>query len=159
MSDIIEVQGQYYIRANASIADAGTRVLKHNDTFAIFDRHGDIRPLGFENQGVFHEGARFVSRWKLMINGTSPLLLSSNVKEDNDLLVVDMTNPVLPLGEDRFLPHGVIHVVRTAFLWEGTYFERIETSNFALEPVSLLLELGLEADYVDLFEVRGNTRK
>ncbi|MDB6108542.1 MAG: putative Amylo-alpha,6-glucosidase, partial [Pedosphaera sp.] len=45
------------------------------------------------------------------------------------------------------------------FLWEGTYFERIEISNFTLESVSLSLELGLEADYVDLFEVRGNTRK
>lgn len=60
MSDIIEIKGQYYIRANASIADASTRVLKHADTFAIFDRHGDLRPLGFENQGIFHEGARFL---------------------------------------------------------------------------------------------------
>src|SRR5216110_2485487 len=117
MSDIIQVQGQYYIRANASVADAANRVLKHGDTFAIFDRHGDIRPLGFENQGVFHEGTRFVSRWKLGINGTSPLLLSSSVKEDNDFLVVDMTNPVLrlppkvPDGDGHVIPHGAIHIV------------------------------------------------
>ena len=45
MSDIIEVSGQYYIRANASMADMGSRVLKNGDTFAIFDRHGDIRPF------------------------------------------------------------------------------------------------------------------
>ena len=63
MSDIIEVKGHYYIRANASIADAGNLVLKHQDTFAILDRHGDLRPLGFENQGVFHEGTRFVSEF------------------------------------------------------------------------------------------------
>src|SRR5579872_5470451 len=157
-NDIIEVKGQYYIRANASIADAGNRVLKHQDTFAVFDRHGDIRPLGFESQGVFHEGTRFLSRWKLGINGTSPLLLSSDVKEDNDFLVVDLTNPVLPLGEGRLLPHGVIHLIRTAFLWEGDYFDRIEISSFALQPVSLTLELAFEADYLDLFEVRGATR-
>src|SRR5204863_10098000 len=90
MSVINEVKGQYYIRANASSADATTRVVKHGDTFAIFDRHGDIRPLGFENQGLFHEGTRFLSRWKVGINGTSPLLLSSSVKEDNDFLVVDV---------------------------------------------------------------------
>src|SRR2546421_7428859 len=119
MSDVIEVQGQYYIRANASIADAGTRVLKHADTFGIFDRHGDIRPLGFENQGVFHEGTRFLSRWKLAMSGASPLLLSSNVKEDNDFLAVDLTNPVLQLDGEGALPHGLIHLVRTAFLWNG----------------------------------------
>src|SRR5579862_7149333 len=159
MNDIIEVSGQYYIRANASMADRGSRVLKNDDTFAIFDRHGDIRPLGFENQGVFHQGTRFVSRWKLGLNGTSPLLLSSNVKEDNDFLVVDLTNPVLCLTADRHLPHGVIHLVRTSFIWEGDFFERIEISNFALQTVSLALELTFGADYVDVFEVRGTTRK
>src|SRR5436190_3548392 len=159
MSDIIQVQGQYYIRANASIADVGSRVLKQGDTFAIFDRHGDIRPLGFENQGLFYEGTRFLSRWKLAINGTSPLLLSSNVKEDNDLLAVDLTNPSFPLDGAGSLPHGVIHLVRTVFLWNGEYFERIEVSSFASKPVSLLLQLEFDADFVDLFEVRGTSRK
>ncbi|MDB6016048.1 MAG: glycogen debranching enzyme family protein [Pedosphaera sp.] len=159
MKDIIEVKGNYYIRANASMADAGSRVLKHADTFAIFDRHGDIRPLGFENQGVFHGGTRFVSRWKLAINWTSPLLLSSNVKEDNDFLVVDLTNPVLHLADGQLLPDGVIHLVRNAFLWEGDYFERLEISNFTSQPVSLGLELDFGADYLDVFEVRGTERK
>ena len=159
MSDVIQLQGQFYIRASASMADGGNRVLKQGDTFAIFDRHGDIRPLGFENHGVFHEGTRFLSRWKLGINGTSPLLLSSNVKEDNDFLAVDLTNPNLRLGAERSLPHGVIHLVRTVFLWEGEYFERIEVSSFAPEPVSLPLELEFGADFVDLFEVRGTSRK
>src|SRR5215831_18143166 len=159
MSEIIEVQGQYYIRANASIADAATRVLKYADTFAIFDRHGDIRPLGFENQGVFHEGTRFVSRWKLGMNGNSPLLLSSSVKEDNDFLVVDMTNPALRLPDNHTIPQGAIHLVRTIFLWKGHFFERIEISSFALQPVSFAVELVFQADYVDLFEVRGTSRK
>jgi glycogen debranching enzyme len=159
MSDIIEVKGQYYIRASASIADAGTRVLKHADTFAIFDRHGDIRPLGFENQGVFHEGTRFLSNWKLKVNGVSPLLLNSNVKEDNDFLVVDLTNPVLPLPGGQVVPHGTIHLVRTIFLCDEKLFERIAISSFALGPVSLTVELEFQADYVDLFEIRGTKRK
>jgi hypothetical protein len=87
MSQMIEVEGQFYIPATSSLADRSTRVLKDGETFAIFARHGDIRPLGFENQGLFHEGTRFISRFKLEMNGKSPLLLSSNVKEDNDFLV------------------------------------------------------------------------
>jgi glycogen debranching enzyme len=159
MSDIIEIKGQYYIRTNASIADAGTRVLKHGETFGIFDRHGDIRPLGFENQGVFHEGTRFISGWKLKLNGTSPLLLSSNVREDNDFLVVDLTNQVLESGDGETVQHGTIHLVRTVFLWEGNYFERIAISSFATVPVKLTLELEFDADFADLFELRGTTRK
>ncbi|HVM50583.1 MAG TPA: amylo-alpha-1,6-glucosidase [Candidatus Acidoferrum sp.] len=159
MSDTIEVSGQHFIRANASMADLGTRVLKHADTFAVFDRHGDIRPLGFENHGVYHGGTRYVSHWKLGISGTSPLLLSSTVKEDNDFLVVDLTNPALRLGPGRLLPHGVLHLVRTGFLWQGSLFERIEISNFARGSVTLKLELAFGADYVDVFEVRGTNRK
>jgi len=159
MSDIIEVQGHYYIRANASIADTGARVLKHGDTFAIFDRHGDIRPLGFENQGIFHEGTRFLSRWKLLVNGASPLLLSSNVREDNDFLIVDLTNPPLPFPNGRTVQQGTIHFVRTIFLLDNNCFERIEISNFGLDPVTLIVGLEFKADYVDLFEIRGNSRK
>jgi len=159
MSDVIEFKGQYYIRANASIADASTRVLKHADTFGVFDRHGDVRPLGFENQGVFHEGTRFLSRWKLTINGGSPLLLSSTVKEDNDFLIVDMTNSPSPGADGQSVSQGTIHVVRTIFLWEGSFFEQTEISNFALAPVSLSLGFEFGADYVDLFELRGQTRQ
>ncbi|HEX9047047.1 MAG TPA: amylo-alpha-1,6-glucosidase [Verrucomicrobiae bacterium] len=159
MSDVIEIKGQFYIRANASIADSGTRVLKHADTFGIFDRHGDVRPLGFESHGVFHEGTRFLSQWKLRVNGTGPLLLSSNVKEDNDFLVVDLTNPALsPNHEDR-VPHGTVHLVRTIFLWNGEFFERTSIANFARETVRFALELDFRADYADLFEIRGIGRQ
>lgn len=159
MNDIIEVAGSYYIRANASIADAGQHALKYADTFAIIDRHGDIRSLGIENQGLFHEGTRFVSRWKLRINNVAPLLLSSNVKEDNDFLVVDLTNPVLTLADGQVAKQGTIHIVRTIFIFEGSCFERIEISNFGRETVSLEVELEFAADYVDIFELRGSQRK
>ena len=159
MSDIIEVHGHFYIRAHASIADAGARILKHGDTFAVFDRHGDIRPLGFENQGIFHEGTRFLSRWKLLVNGASPLLLSSNVREDNDFLIVDLTNPPLPFPDGRTVQQGTIHFVRTIFLLDNNCFERIEIANFGLDPVTLIVGLEYKADYVDLFEIRGNARK
>ncbi len=115
-------------------------------------------PLGFENQGIFHEGTRFVSRWKLEINGVSPLLLSSNVREDNDFLVVDLANPPLITAEDKAISQGTVHLVRTSFLWEGDCFERIEISNFALKPIAICLEISFGADYVDLFEIRGTPR-
>lgn len=158
MSNVIEIEGRFYVAASSSLADAATRVLKHSDTFGIFDRHGDIRPLGFEDQGLFHQGTRFVSRLKMEINGHSPLLLSSSVKDDNDLLVVDLTNPTLAQPDGSKLQSGVLHFVRHIFLWETECFERLEISNFGLKPVSFDLTFLFGADFADLFEVRGMER-
>src|ERR1043165_7169943 len=86
-------QDPYYILASAPSADERSRVLKHDDTFAVFDRHGDIQPIGLREQGLYHEGTRFLSRWVLGLGRDRPLFLSSTIKEDNDVLVVDLTNP------------------------------------------------------------------
>ena len=51
----------YYIVAPAPLAGERDRVLKQGDTFAVFDHHGDIRPVGMKEQGLFHEGTRFLS--------------------------------------------------------------------------------------------------
>jgi glycogen debranching enzyme len=160
MSGLVEIEGQFYIPASdSSVADAANRVLKHADMFAILDRHGDIRPLGFENQGLFYQGTRFVSLLKLEMNGKSPLLLSSSVKEENDLLLVDLTNPELGEMDRDHIRSGIIHFARKLFLWESDCFEHLEVSNFGLEPVSFALSYRFRADFVDLFELRGIKRE
>ncbi len=88
--DVIEVGEQFYIRASSSLADARTRVLMNGDTFAIFDRSGDIQPVGVGQQGIFHKDARHLSRLDLNINGLRPLLLSSTIREDNFLFAIDL---------------------------------------------------------------------
>ncbi|MGH9161985.1 MAG: glycogen debranching N-terminal domain-containing protein, partial [Vicinamibacteraceae bacterium] len=91
--DIVEIENQYYILASSSLADEVDRVLKHGETFAVFDRYGDIKPVGVGEHGLYHEGTRFLSMLLLGFGEDRPLLLSSNVKADNSLVVVDLTNP------------------------------------------------------------------
>jgi N-terminal domain of (some) glycogen debranching enzymes len=86
LDDVIRVEDQYYILATSSLADDRTRVLKHGETFGVFDRYGDIQPLGLGEQGLYHDGARFLSRQMLGLGRDRPLLLSSTVKDDNALL-------------------------------------------------------------------------
>ena len=95
MDEIISFNDQFYILASSSMADNRTRVLKHGETFGVFDRYGDIQPVGRGTQGLYHEGTRFLSRQELFLDNDRPMLLSSTVKEDNALLAVDMTNPDL----------------------------------------------------------------
>ena len=44
--DIIQIKDEYYIRASSSLADNRVQVLKHAELFAVFNRFGDIQPLG-----------------------------------------------------------------------------------------------------------------
>ena len=155
----IEVENKYYILASSSLADQRTMVLKQGDTFAIFDWLGDIHQVGAGLQGIYHNGTRFVSRIELNINGTRPLLLSSAPREDNQVLVVDLTNPELRLEEDEPLKQDTLHIQRLKFLWQSKYHEKIIMKNFGLRPVRFEMEFHFQSDYSDIFELRGIPRE
>ena len=159
MEEIISVNDQFYILASSSMADDRTRVLKHGETFGVFDRYGDIQPVGRGTQGVFHQGTRFLSRQEIFLNNDRPMLLSSTVKEDNALLAVDLTNPDLYRDGRIAIPRGSVHVFRSRFLWNGVSYERFRLSNYSLSPVKMTLSIRFEADFADIFEVRGKKRE
>jgi glycogen debranching enzyme len=158
MEDVILVQDQFYILATVSKATERTAVLKNGDTFAIFDYSGDVAAFGMGPQGLYHEGTRYLSRFRLRLNGHNPLLLSSRIKDDNDLFGADLTNPDIPLDEDHVLAHDLVHVFRARFLWESTWHERIRLWNYSRGPVHVSLTFDVEADFADIFEVRGAAR-
>ncbi len=149
----------FYIIATSPLADRLSRVLKQDDTFAIFDQYGDIRPVGLGEEGLFFEGTRFLSTLILTMAGEHPLLLSSNVKRDNQLLAVDLTNPDIRRNDRVEIPRGTLHIYRTKFLWQGTCYEHVRIRNYGLSPITISLALYLEADFADIFEVRGTKRK
>ncbi len=159
MEEIISVNDQFYILASSSMADDRTRVLKHGETFGVYDRYGDIQPVGRGTQGVFHQGTRFLSRQEVFLNNDRPMLLSSTVKEDNALLAVDLTNPDLYRDGRIAIPRGSVHVFRSRFLWNGVSYERFRLSNYSLSPVKMTLSIRFEADFADIFEVRGKKRE
>jgi glycogen debranching enzyme len=150
----------FIILAAAPAADERNRVLQHGDTFAVFDHYGDIQPVGLQEQGLYHEGTRFLSRFLLALGRDRPLFLSSTVKEDNELLVVDLTNPDIAGTDEKVaIPHGTLHFFRTRFLWQGVCYERLRIKNYGLHPVAVSFSLFFEADFVDIFEVRGTRRQ
>ena len=156
--DFIRVNDEFYILASSPLLDVRTRVLKNGETFAVFDRYGDIQPVGLGEQGIYHEGTRYLSRLLLTLGEQRPLLLSSTVKNDNALLTVDLTNPDVDLNQRIVLPRGNVHIFRAKFLWQGVCYERIRISNYGLSPAELSLNFHYEADFADIFEVRGVIR-
>ena len=158
MNNIIRWNDQFYILASSSLADDRTEVLKHGETFAVFDRYGDIHHVLPGPQGLYHEGTRFLSRFELSLGSQRPMLLSASAKEDNTVFTVDLTNPDLMLDRQRLVPRGTLHLRRTRFLWEGTCHERIRVHNYGVTKIALCLALAMDADFADLFEARGRER-
>lgn len=158
METILRPNDQCYIVVSSSITDDHFKVLKQGDTFGVFDQYGDIHALNHGPQGLYHEGTRFLSRFELTINGERPLLLSSTVKEDNALLSVDLTNPDSTPDGLTAIARGVLHLSRTRFLWQGLCFERLRIHNYSLHPIPVRVSITVDADFADLFEVRGKKR-
>lgn len=158
MNEQIRIGEQWYVAATAARADESPQVIKSGDTFALFDRFGDIATWGSGEQGLYHEDTRFLSSLELRINGVRPLYLGSTVKEGANLLIVELMNPDLMIGDRIVLPKGLVHVFRAKLLWQGACYEHLRFAHHGLEPVELRVALRVAADFTDLFEVRGAVR-
>ena len=147
-----------HILAASSPADERTRILKHGDTFAVFDRYGDVKPGGLGEEGLYHDGTRFLSCAVFELEGQRPFFLNSSIGEENDQLAVALTNPdLLSDGEVR-LPLGTLHLALNKFLWQGVCYQQLQVKNYALHPVQTTLAWHFAADFADIFEVRGMKR-
>jgi glycogen debranching enzyme len=148
----------FYIPATGS-SSRPRRTLKHGDTFAVLDAHGDIGASAGGPDGVFHADTRYISHLELLLNGMQPLLLGSNVRDDNSVLTVDLTNPDIYFDGKLVLPKDTVHIIRTIFLWRGIAYQRLGIQNHSERPIALNLALSYANDFADLFEVRGIRRE
>src|SRR5881394_1436352 len=130
----------FYIPATDS-PSRPRRTLKHGDTFAVFDDHGDIGASAGCADGVYFDDTRFLSRLELTLNGMPPLLLGSNIRDDNTQLTVDLTNPDMYFDHRLVLPKDTMHVVRTIFLWRDTAYQRIAVRNYGDHAIDLRLSI------------------
>lgn len=157
--DETSVTQQYYIATRSSPSDDRARVLKYGKMFAVFDRYGDIEPLGMGEQGVFFQGTRFLSELGLCLWNARPLLLSSTVKSENFVFTADLANVDVSDSHSVIVERGTIHVLRSKFLWRDVCYEEFQIVNYGRAPVSIPFQLAIGADFADIFEVRGTRRE
>ncbi len=135
------------------------RSLKHDDTFVVLDSHGDIGASAGGPDGLFNADTRYLARLELVLDEVQPLLLGSNLRDDNSALTVDLTNPDVYRGGRLVLRKDMLHIVRTIFLWRGAAYQRVGVQNHSEDPASFDLTLLFDNDFADLFEVRGERRQ
>lgn len=158
LADQKVVESPFYIPMTGP-ASRPRRALKHDDTFAVLDSHGDIGASAGGPDGLFNKDTRYLARLGLALNDVQPLLLGSNLRDDNSSLTIDLTNPDIYRDGRIILQKDMLHIVRTVFLWRGAAYQRIGLQNHGNEPASFDLTLCFDNDFADLFEVRGERRK
>jgi glycogen debranching enzyme len=140
------------------------RVLKHDDLFAVFDSsgdfHGQLHQVGPSTgaDGLFQDDTRILSRLTLRIAGTIPQLLGGTVGRDNVVFTANLTNPAFHDGTGKLVAAGQIAIHRRRLLWHRSLYEALRIQNFSAEPVVTGLHLDVDADFRDVFEIRGASR-
>jgi glycogen debranching enzyme len=151
-------EASFYIPATGPAARP-RRTLKYGDSFIVLDGHGDIGAATGGPDGLFHHDTRHLSRLELLLNELQPLVLGSNLRDDNAVLTVDLTNPDLFFDKRLVLPRDTVHIVRTTFLWRGIAYQRIGLRNYNDRRLAVRLSVAFDSDFADLFEVRGLRRE
>jgi len=129
--------------------------LKDGDAFLVADHWGDVKAGA---DGLFERDTRLLSRFVLAVGRARPSRLSSGVTKDNVFFTCHSTNRPLPPMGGRSAPAGVLHLERRRFLWDRRLFERVRMVNHGVEDILLPLTFEFDADFADIFQVRGTVR-
>lgn len=133
--------------ASASLTgDRGLVTMVEGTTFAISLASGDMVP-GFPH-GLFFQDTRFLSELRLRVNDRWPEPLAATTTDPFSATFVLRDQPQGGLADSHLL------VLRHRYIGQGMR-EDITVRNYGLEPAFCGLELLVEADFADLFEVKG----
>jgi glycogen debranching enzyme len=114
-------------------------------SFCLSDRSGNVRA---NPQGLFFLDARLLSRWELRLDGEAlePLSVASELPFHAVFVLRAPARPGRP-AEDLL-------VLRRRWVGQGMR-EDIELRNHTADPVSVRVEVRADADFEDLFVVKG----
>jgi glycogen debranching enzyme len=123
--------------------------LIEGSTFCISEAGGDIVPD--RSHGLFVRDTRMLSRWELRVDGIEPQPLSAQHAEPYAATFLGRMPPRAGKADSTLL------VVRRRYVGDGMR-EDITLRNTSAKPKRCKIELTAEADFADLFEVKGRSK-
>ncbi|MCG0276474.1 MAG: amylo-alpha-1,6-glucosidase [Thermosediminibacteraceae bacterium] len=120
------------------------KVIKEDRVFVITSELGDIEE---STLGMFYQDTRYLSKYKLKINGKKPVFLSARADENyfKEIYLTDEKNELI--------------IIRKSYIYKNTFNERIRITNYSLNCAKLDLVFYIDADFKHMFEVRGFARR
>ena len=129
------------------------RLLKKEDLLGVWDVFGSIDAKVKPFYGIFWHGMRFVSRWKWITPSLYPMNLEPLGKPENGVSFFRQYIPFASSsGEEA---EGAVSFYLERVLFPDGMRERFSVSNFGRVRRAFNLVLFIDADFADMFEVRG----
>src|SRR5690348_5693045 len=157
-SELIEIAAPHpeprLVYQNAEGRHANNLTLIDGKTFLSTTIAGDITPPGAPDVGFFHDDTRFLSKLELRVGDNRTVVLSSS-EEKSFASKIELTTGSLAQINSFDLPENTVHIRRQQLLASQLLYDSITFSNFNQSEVELLVEIAFEADFVDVFQVRG----
>jgi len=138
------------------------QVLKHGNLYLLTDPFGDIHPDS-RGLGLYFEDTRILSSLILRVNGIRPTLLQADAGQ-NYQGTIQLTNPDLLRNPDDKMSPGLslarqsLGISRQRVL-SGALQERLSIANFTEHEEAVTIQLDLDFDAADIFEIRGYPRE
>ncbi|MEX0588780.1 MAG: glycogen debranching N-terminal domain-containing protein [Cyanobium sp.] len=122
-------------------------VLKNGETFAMLNARGEIHPGTHPDSGVFHRGTRHVSRLEWLLWDRPGAVLSSTERGELGLQVSHLSND-----------DGSVHLERSTVMTPTACLQQLTFTSYAQTSLQVPITLHIDADFCDIFEVRGYRR-
>lgn len=140
---------------------AGVLLLKHENVYVMTDAFGDIH-ADARGLGLYDGDTRFLSTYQFRLNGARPIVLRTGgaagyrgtLNLSNDDIVRSADDDDAELLPNRH----ALGVVRERLVAGDALRERIRLDNFGTAVVRAHIELRLDSDFADIFEIRGAIR-
>jgi glycogen debranching enzyme len=143
---------------NAEPRKVNNLTLIEGKTFLSTTLAGDIMPPGAPDVGFFFDDTRFLSRLELRVGGYRTVVLSSST-EQTFVSQIELTTGQGKLRENYEVPENTVHIRREQLLASDIFYDHLTFENFNLHDVVLDFEMAYEADFMDVFQVRGVARQ
>ena len=142
---------------NAEPRTVNNLTLIDGKTFLSTTFGGDIMPPGAPDAGFFHDDTRFLSRLELRVGGYRTVVLSSST-EQTFVSQIELTTGKATLRDSYEIPENTVHIRREQLLSSDVLYDYLTFENFNFKELELVIELAYEADFMDVFQVRGVAR-
>ncbi|TMD27227.1 MAG: amylo-alpha-1,6-glucosidase, partial [Chloroflexi bacterium] len=126
-----------------------TVTINRDDRVVVSQPNGRIEWTA--DEGFFARDTRFISAYQLWINGSLPILLNSSPIQFFSARF-EFTNGDLIDDTGRVDPHTI--AIRLDRTLGGGVHEDYDIVNYAGRPVRLTIEIAIESDFADIFDVK-----
>ena len=123
-----------------------------DDEFLVCDLNGEMSST--KEQGYFAGDTRFVSGYRLRLDGERAILCNSSAVEHHSARF-EFTNAGSLGGNGLVVPEHSLHLRLDRTIGHGLH-EDYEVTNYCGEVAVVELEMSLEADFADLFDVKSH---